>query len=281
MSELLPERNFSSCEDAVLKNTTGPTTSEVIILGEDTLYCEDNVSYILPEYNPDFIGPRNATNEASPLLENRARMLAQIAVINLSAYGREYHKVILATKASIEEGVLNLNTDFKNMSVDEQVESFVSGSVISNMRSHDEVAAGLKLEKERLRVSQNGPDKELQLELNATRDLVREQVIKTLAVTLEVRKKLVERGASDEFMREFDHTTKLMTQPDREVYELEKKLTPEAEAAPLVDTGEIKLFKMFKHVLSPSFGRRALQSIGILSPKSGPVTVVPVETTTR
>lgn len=42
MTQVLPEVNFNFREDTLLKNTTDPTTSEVIILGEDVLGEQQN-----------------------------------------------------------------------------------------------------------------------------------------------------------------------------------------------------------------------------------------------
>ncbi|HEY8886127.1 MAG TPA: hypothetical protein VIM31_01355 [Candidatus Microsaccharimonas sp.] len=248
------------------QNPSVPTTSKVIILGEDM------IDHLPPfaTFDPDFIGPRNATNEARPLLETQSRNLAQVAVMNFPAYNHQFVRVVEAAKLSVSEGRLQLNAEFRNMHPDQQIEQFVTTAMMSAYKPRDEVVAELKTEKEKLRLGLGGPDKELQLELNSTRDLMAKQANRILSV----RSKLVERGASEEFMREFDYTTKLMTKPEQEAYEHEKELTPEAEVAPLVDTGAIHLLDMFRNVLGPSFGRKALRSIGIHSPKSGEVTVV-------
>ena len=223
-----------------------------------------------PEQTSTFIGPMDASNEAWHLHEQQSRNLAMVAVMNIGAYGQEYRKVFNSVHNSVNGGILRFGKNYPNMTVDQQIDSFISHTMSSEYKSHDEVAVNLKSEKENLRVGTFGPDQELQLELNTMRDLVKKQATRILAV----REKLVLRGASDDFMREFDYTTKLMTKPDQEAYELEKELTPEAEGAPLIDTNEITLFDKFKYVLSASFGRKALRSIGILSPKSGEVTVI-------
>lgn len=281
MTQVLPERNFSSREDTLRKNTdlgveTGAplTTSDVIILGEDL-----SEYHKIPYHREEgFIGPLDATNEARPLLEMQSRDLAKVAVMNLVAYGREYQKVINAARGSVADGTLRLNGDYPDMPVEQQIDAFVSHTMADAYRSHDEVAAELALEKVAQNLGSKGPERELQLKVNGLEDSVR----KLSGRILKVREMLIEKGASDEFIRKFDYETKLMTKPDQEAYEREMELDPEhEETPPLVDTGAINLFEMFKTVLSPSFGKKALRSIGILPPKSGAVDVIPHSQTVR
>lgn len=297
MIQVSPEGNFSSREDTLLKNKpdfmnpsafeatavpltttfsehglTDPTTSDVIILGEDRL----SGAVAHPAYDPDFIGPRDATNEARPLLENQARNLAQVAVMNFPAYNHQFLRVVEATRNSLDHGFIRLNTDYPKMLPDEQVEKFVTAEVMKAYKSHDEVAADLAKEKEIFRLTHGGPEQQLQIDLNEARKSLRAQGV----AILKVREMLLRRGASEEFMKDFNYTTKLMTAPDREAYEHEKELAPEAEIAPLIDTVEVRLFDRFKAVIAPSFGLRALRSIGIRSPKSGEVTIIKQDTKT-
>jgi len=223
------------------------------------------------EKDPDFIGPHDATNEARPLLEIQARNLAQVAVMNFPAYNHELLKVMAATKSSVSAGLLRLGADFKADTVDKQVEMFVTATTMNVYQPHDEVAAELKADKERLRASMDGPDRALQLELNATRELVGAQAKRILAV----RNMLIDRDASVEFLRDFDYTTKLMSQPDIEAYEQERSLTSEVEISPLVTTGEVRTYDKFMEVLAETFSIDALRRrVSIRAPQSAKVAVV-------
>jgi hypothetical protein len=266
------KRRYSPNKNALIRSTKKAQEHRMtMVLSEGNFSSREAViRENKPEQTSTFIGPMDASNEAWHLHEQQSRNLAMVAVMNIGAYGQEYRKVFNSVQNSVSEGILRFGKKYPNMTIDEQTDRFISQTMVSEYKSHDEVAANLKSENENLRVGTVGPDKELQLELNTARDLVKKQAIRILAV----REKLVLRGASEEFMREFDYTTKLMTKPDQEAYEHEMELTSEAEIATLTNTGEIKLFDKFKYVLSASFGRKALRSIGILSPKSGEVTVI-------
>lgn len=245
MTQLFPEGNFNSREDTLLKNTT--------------------------ERHPlNFIGPHDATNEARGLLESQAQDLAKIAVMNFPLYDDYRTKVVALAKEAMAKGMLRLNSESKTMNADEQVEQFISTTIMAAYETHDEVVATLKMEKEQMRLGSSGPDKELQEELNATRELVAKQAKRILSI----RSMLVERGASEEFMRDFDYTTKLMSRPEHEAYEHEKELTPEAEFAPLMNTEEVRIHRTFRDILATTFSRESLQRVGILAPHSGEVTII-------
>ena len=251
MTQASPEGNFSSREDTLLKNTSVQTAGR---------FADD----------PNFIGPLDANDFARGFLLRRAHDLAEIGALQLSAYEGERARFVAATRQDVSEGRLRLNGEYKDMTVEQQVQYFVMDAINQSVTSRHEVEAELAVEKEAQNLGARDLESGLRLEVNKLKESLR---LLSNGI-FEVRGMLIERGASDEFMRTFYHATKLMTKPDQEAYELEMQLDTKHETPPLVDTGEVRLLERFKHVLSPSFGRRALRSIGIRSPKSGEVHII-------
>lgn len=260
------EGNFSSREDTLLENKPALTTTDVIILGEDAYSIEPN----LDEFSPDFIGPHDATNEARPLLENQAKDLAKVAVMSFEAYGREYRKVATAARMNISQGYLRLNADFPGKNVEQQIDAFVTQQVMERYKPHDEVVADLAVEKAVQNLGSKQPEHELQEKVDKLESDARTR----LHGIVRARALLVENGVSPEIIQQFDYTAGLMRVPESEAYERDMHLDPAQETPGLVDTSEIRLLDMFKNVLSSSFGRKTLHSIGILSPKSREIEIV-------
>jgi hypothetical protein len=274
MTQVSPEVKNNFREDTLPENMPDVTTTDVIILGEDrredVFNGEAAFVHVPSSYDPDLIGPRDASDDSRRFLMRRAEDLAQIAVLNFGAYEGERARLVETTRQDVSEGHLRLNGEYKKMTADQQIEHFVMDAVNGSLKPRDEIVSDLAAERVAQDLGSRDAEQALQLEV----DTLKELVLKQSGRILKVREMLVERGATEEFMREFDYTTKIMTKPDAEAYELEMKLDPDHETPPLVDTGAIRLFDKFMSVLSPSFGRKALRSIGILPPKSGEVQVV-------
>lgn len=276
MSQASLEENFSSRENTLLKNNgaffdtlPNPTTDEeVIIRGYDRV--DTSETPLALSSNPNFIGPHDATNEALRLHERQAQNLAQVAVMNIAAYGREYVKVSTAVKHSLSDGILHLNDNFPGVGLDQQVDAFISKNMMSEYKSHDEVVADLEAERTAQSLAPQQPEHELQAKVNE----LKEDARKRLYAFVKARALLVESGVSAELIEKFSYTAGLMRAPEVEAYEREAQLDSVQKTPSPVDTGEVRLLDLFKSVLSPSFGRRALRSIGVLSPKSGEIKVV-------
>ena len=283
MTQVLPEGKTYFREDTLPKNTYEPTTSDVIVLGEDLvdLYdytddiqddlADDSMDELPSPQSPDFIGPRDATNESRVYLSQRAKNLAEIAVMKFVAYEDERARLIKDVNERVHEGTIRLGDDYSDMSASEQVEHFVKDTVNEAFKPRADVEAAIAAEKAAINLGSRGPERELQIEVNGLRGSVEKQSRRIF----KVREMLIEGGAGEEFMRKFDYTMKLMTRPELEAYEIEMNLDPEhTDTPPLVDTAQLNLFERFRSVLSPSFGFLALQRIGIFSPKTGQSTAV-------
>jgi|GEM_PF-2422122 len=291
MTQAFSAETFRSTEDTLPKNTNtwvdgvDPlTTSDIVILGEDVHTTYENqpdfTGPLLPTiHDKEFIGPRDATDISRNFVMTRAKDLAQIAVKDFTAYEGERARFVSLVHERVNEGTLRLNDEYASLSVDQQLSKFVMDSINHSVKSKYEVESELEAERVALHLGSKGPERALQLEVNT----LKKSVQNLAGRILKVREMLVEKGASEEFIKKFDYTTKLMSKPDLEAYEREMELDPEhEETPPLVDTAEITLLDRFKTVLSPSFGRKALRSMGVRAPKSAEVEVIaPSATTTE
>ncbi|MBC7459151.1 hypothetical protein H7200_00335 [Candidatus Saccharibacteria bacterium] len=273
MLQQSPEVNNNFRGDAVLENpvelfdnAAGPTTSDVIILGEDL--------HQMNQYE-HFYGPRDATNESRGLRESQSRNLAEIAVMDMASYDGQRARIIKLVKEDVSLGRLRLGAEFPTLNVDEQVEAFVSTHTRQHLSPKETVEARIQAEKEQQRLGALGPEKELQEEVHQLRKLIAKQGNRVLTV----RGMLVDRGASEEFMREFDYTTKLMTVPELEAYEHEKKLTPDTDSAPLYTFEELKGFQKFIGAIATITTFGGLRNIRLVGPQSAPVVVIHTEKT--
>ena len=271
MSELVsPEVNNNFREDTLPENSgkPEPTTTDVVVLGEDLLdpnRPKMHLPYFLQE---GFIGPVDATNEARGLIEKQIQGLAMVAVMNFPAYDAERFKITNAVRSSVDEGKLRLGDEFKTATVDQQIETFIHYTMTNGLRPQNEVAAEIAASNESVRTSSKQAKSEFDLKLEEKDRIIAEQAQRILAV----RNMLVNGGASEEFMREFYYTTKLMTKPDQEEYELEKALEPNTAPVPVVNTEQITLLTKFKDVIS-TLSREGIKFAGIHPPHSTPATM--------
>lgn len=246
-------------------DATGPTTSDIIQLSEDILRHQTPITQFAQE-----LGPKDATNEDRGLLEHQLKDLAKIAVINFPLYDKYRAQAVTFVTKSVNSGNLRLGADFRNMNADEQIQQFVSKNVSEAYEPPEAVIVELTARKEELRLGSSGLERLLQAQLNEKKETIRKQGVSILAV----RHMLKKRGATDDFLRDYDYEMKLMSKPEREAYEREKELTPDAEAALLVNTGEVKTHGSFLDILRRNFAKESLRRVGILAPRSAEVRVI-------
>lgn len=289
MTMVSPEGNFSSPGVTLLESTTGPTTSEVIILGEDlvrehashpTPVDIHDAAFIGPQFptvhDSDFVGPHDATDYSRGFLLSRAKNLAEVAVMNFGAYEGQRERLMVTTRESVAAGTLRLNSEFKEMTADQQVTAFVVNAVNATLTPREDILSLIESERVQRNLGSRGPERVLQTEVNSLKEVVRKQSGRIL----KVRTLLVERGATEAFMKEFDYTTKLMTRPEIDAYEVDMQLDPDHEA-PLVNTGEIKIMQKFKNILGAAkFSKESLRRVGIRAPQSAEVIVITQQDTT-
>lgn len=261
VNTILPETTLS-------ENPAKLTTDEIAIRGYDLVKQNPTVS-------KEFIGPNDASDCDRGLLTSQSRNLAMIAVMNAPLLDQYKKKAITDVKVSMASGTLRLGKEFyesKAFTADQQAEQFVMSNMMNAYKPYDAVSIAIITENEAIRTAQHGEAGEI---ARLTKQLQEKtvQLEKQGRRILIVRSKLVERGASDEFMREFDYDTKLMSEPDVEAYEVAKKLTPLREAAPLVNTEEVRILHSFKDIVA-TLTKESLRLVGINPPFSTAATSV-------
>jgi len=261
MTMVLSEVNESFWDDTLLKNTPDTLTNEIIILGED--------SYPLPTiHDPEFIGPHDATDLRRNFLETKARDLAKIAVTNFPVYEKYRAQAIAEVKDAISDGEIRLGAAFGRVAA-EQAEQFVVTTMAQAYEPQEAVVNKLTAHTEQALQKITTPTVKLENDLIAAK----EQIDLQGKRILQIRADLVDRGASEDFMRHYDYRMRLMTKPNQEAYELEMKLTPEADDAPLVNTGEVAIYDAFKELVK-QISKKGLDLVGIHAPESAAQQIV-------
>lgn len=82
--------------------------------------------HVIRPYDPDLIGPRDATDNSRGLLEHRARDLALVAMINPEAYEHERERLVAGAEAALAQGNLLLGVQYPGLSSNDQLVHFMT-----------------------------------------------------------------------------------------------------------------------------------------------------------
>jgi len=186
------------------------------------------------------------------LLLRRAEDVMQVSRVNVQAFPAQYARLLSDVKTASNMGELDLETKYPDVIAEERptlfiLEMFEKASVIPSIQLSVEEESRRSVERAQAQLS--GKQDEIDT-------LVAEKRAQTKKV-IALRKLFVTSGANEAQLAEFDRTAEIQT-------------ALEAEA----DENESSWTDRFKNVISTLIPRKALDSIGIYSPRSAEVKIV-------
>jgi len=255
MTQVSIEGNLSSSEGVLVENEPELTTSDVIKIGEDLALNEGGS-----------VERAQAHDSAHGFILHRAADLAQVGAMNFSAYESERSRLIAVAREFVDADILSLDSQEATLTIDQQVEQLVVDAINASTKPLEQVLASLAAERSAQHLEVRTREYELEKKLLSQQN----ELIKQAGAILQVRKQFAEKGVSEEDLRDFDYTTSIMMQPERETYEVERGIAAQVETLEVVDTETMNLFRKF----IKGIGEKALGSISVFAPKSAEVEVV-------
>ena len=266
MTQVLSEGNYNFRDNTLSEKMSPspgeisyPTTEDIIKIGEDIAFSEPSES--IPHY------------EGHSLVENKIKDLAKIAVLKFPFYDEYRAKAINEVKSEIISGHLTVGTELADLPIDTQAEGFVRTKMMEAYEPYDVAADRLQREEKSLNLGQPDQVSELLFEMNKLKAKLKKKKDQIFHQNIAIRTLLIDGGASEEFIRKFEHVSGIMTQPDQELYEEEIAEMSEDDKTPIVDTKELAIYDAFREI-GKHLSAKTLGLVGIHAPQHSVITVV-------
>ncbi|HEY8992552.1 MAG TPA: hypothetical protein VIM37_01745 [Candidatus Microsaccharimonas sp.] len=262
-----------------VRDTNGePLTNEHIVLGEDVYPSNPDLS--LPKQSDDLTVSISTLPELAgsfaelmaeqthikhvnigrALLQRQARDVATMAFANPVRVPEFYEKLRTDVESAVNDGVLDLVTKYPDVQSEARIGLYTKEILTQQLQTPTNVLLAdvhPELISNEIGVS---PDRFHELEIDNKR-LLKERQAQQKTI-LDLRALRIAEGASADELHEFDQVAKLLTAPEREAYEHGSVHNSRT------------LTELFKSIVRPLISRKALEAIGIVSPRSAEFAII-------
>ena len=233
MTQVSSERN---------NNSGGDTLLEIISIPE----------FNLKVYDPNLIGPRDASDDGRGLLLRQIEDVARIAVADVVSSPKYHADLVTKVNNEIASGHLRLSSDYPQLDAHDQTMQFIMDNFEKIVLSPDEVRNDIIAEN----VVVIRTLQEAVLENNGTIEKLKKDCIQAQLTILRVRQGLRASNISDAQLAVFDENANIAA--PSEISDEEDTKSP---------TG--KFWNIVRQLSQKTF-----ETIGIVAPKSAEVTVI-------